>query len=394
MAATIDVVDYVVGRTASDPGLPGGARQRVPAVRSVSGELHPRAGDVVSDSRALKSRRFFHHVSRHLSDRPKLFPVAWNILGVRVLRHATFRNLSFDFVGERRWNHAACECRLPSGRATPRSIVRRQLAPRFGFFAHGVGHVMGVDVRRTRAARRPAGSPKAASGLVGEAGVGGVVCRIRAPVRCRSARFHGAAMVHGRLPGASILSTIVARRHRADGDNRAWSFIPASARRGPAGGEHRCPRQPDAVGRHSAAQASISARHAAQRADGRAVGGPFDADRARAALVSRRVEEREAGPDRVCPPVRAPDVQGLEERVARGAHVDDFRPRRPEQRLHDRGRDGVLVDAAGARSAARPVARSRSDGDAAGSTGKPSPTSATWSKKNAGCGSTISRSAG
>ena len=101
-------------------------------------------------------------------------------------------------------------------------------------------------------------------------------------------------------------------------------FHPASARRGPAGSEHRRPRQPDAVGRHSAPQARISARHAAQRADGGAVGGSFDADRARAALVSRRLEEREAGPHRVRAPVRAPDVQGLEERSARRAHVDDF----------------------------------------------------------------------
>src|SRR5579872_5528329 len=28
----------------------------------------------------------FHHVSRHLSDRAKLFPIAWNIAGVRALR--------------------------------------------------------------------------------------------------------------------------------------------------------------------------------------------------------------------------------------------------------------------------------------------------------------------
>ena len=45
----------------------------------------------------------------------------------------------------------------------------------------------------------------------------------------------------------------------------------------------------------------------------------LDADRARRALVSRRVEEREAGAHRLRAPVRAHDVQGLEERRARRA---------------------------------------------------------------------------
>ena len=94
-------------------------------------------------------------------------------------------------------------------------------------------------------------------------------------------------------------------------------------------------RQLYAVGRRPAAEAAVRDLDAAQRADGDPLRGPFDADRAPAALVSRRLEEREAGADRVRAPLRAPDVQGLEERRARRAHVDDFVGRRPEQRLHD-----------------------------------------------------------
>ena len=55
------------------------------------------------------------------------------------------------------------------------------------------------------------------------------------------------------------------------------------------------------------------------------LGRSLDADRPPAALVSRRLEEREAGPHRLRASVRAPDVQGLEERRARGAHVDASR---------------------------------------------------------------------
>ena len=54
-----------------------------------------------------------------------------------------------------------------------------------------------------------------------------------------------------------------------------------------------------------------------------------------AALVSRRLEERAAGAHRVRAPLRAHDVQGLEERRARGGITSLHRQRRrPEQRLH------------------------------------------------------------
>lgn len=38
----------------------------------------------------------FHHASRHLSDRPKVFPIAWNMLGVRFRHHATIGQLEVD----------------------------------------------------------------------------------------------------------------------------------------------------------------------------------------------------------------------------------------------------------------------------------------------------------
>ena len=76
-------------------------------------------------------------------------------------------------------------------------------------------------------------------------------------------------------------------------------------------------------------------------------------------------KDEKAGPDRVCPPVRAHDVQGLEERGAGRACVDAREHRRPEQRLHERRRDRVLADGAVAVPAAGAVDGSRSHGDAA-----------------------------
>ena len=92
--------------------------------------------------------------------------------------------------------------------------------------------------------------------------------------------------------------------------------------------------------------------------------GQVDADRARRAAVSRRLEEREAGPHRLRALLRAPDVQGLEERRARAAHLDHRVGRRAGQRLHQRRHDGVLADASGPIPAARAVDGSRPHGHA------------------------------
>jgi len=43
---------------------------------------------------------FFHHVSRHISDRPKPFAVAWNLLGARFLHHGQRGKTTFDVTVE------------------------------------------------------------------------------------------------------------------------------------------------------------------------------------------------------------------------------------------------------------------------------------------------------
>ena len=76
-------------------------------------------------------------------------------------------------------------------------------------------------------------------------------------------------------------------------------------------------------------------------------------------------KDEKTGPHRVRPPVRAHDVQGLEERGAGRACVDAREHRRAEQRLHQRRRDRVLADGAVTVPAAGAVDGSRSHGDAA-----------------------------
>lgn len=86
----------------------------------------------------------FHHVSRHLSDRPKRFSIAWNVLGARVMRRIETRGLQID-------------ARVDAGRVVQHSYmdytwtgdadlaIRRVIGPRLAVFAHGYGEMFGVD---------------------------------------------------------------------------------------------------------------------------------------------------------------------------------------------------------------------------------------------------------
>ena len=163
----VDVVDYVVGRTTS-----------IINYQAVLGnEFRPfdpyQSNYILEIATSYRLPRtevaaFFHHVSRHLGDRPKVFPVAWNILGVRVLRHATFRNLSVDFKGELGGTTQRVNADYVwSGKADV--IVRRPLSPRVGVFAHGVGHLMGVESATATRGTQAGGVAEGGIRIAGEA---------------------------------------------------------------------------------------------------------------------------------------------------------------------------------------------------------------------------------
>src|SRR5205823_5349879 len=85
----------------------------------------------------------FHHVSRHLSDRRKVIPIAWNILGVRALREARIGKGTIDVVADfgGTTEKVNVDYRWSSNVDV---VVRRQLYPHAGVFARGSGHLMSV----------------------------------------------------------------------------------------------------------------------------------------------------------------------------------------------------------------------------------------------------------
>src|SRR3954470_4122480 len=93
----IDVADYVVGRSSI-----------LVDFEAVLGDefrpFDPNQGNYTleaSSSARVNGTEIavvFHHVSRHLSDRPKRFAIAWNVLGGRVLRRVEVSGVTVDVV--------------------------------------------------------------------------------------------------------------------------------------------------------------------------------------------------------------------------------------------------------------------------------------------------------
>jgi hypothetical protein len=111
----------------------------------------------------------FHHVSRHLGDRSKRFAIAWNAVGVRVLRRVATTAATVDLQGS-------------AGRVVQRAfvdyawtgdadaVIRRPISPRVGVFAHLFGQLVGVDPAIAGRGTQRAGRLEAGLRLNGRAG--------------------------------------------------------------------------------------------------------------------------------------------------------------------------------------------------------------------------------
>jgi hypothetical protein len=167
---SFDLVDYVIGRATVTidyqavmgseyrPFDPNQGNYILEA--SLSGRSSPATEGVV----------IFHHVSRHLSDRPKTFAIAWNLLGGRLLHRVTAGSTTFDVA-------------LEGGRVVQRSYVdytwlgeanlqvRRPIADRIGVFAHGTGQLFAVDRKVVLRGTQAGGRIEAGIRLGGRGGV-------------------------------------------------------------------------------------------------------------------------------------------------------------------------------------------------------------------------------
>ena len=168
----IDVVDYVHGRAGTFIDYEAVLGNELRA-------FDPNQGNYILElSTSYRIKRtevaaIFHHVSRHLSDRPKVIPVAWNILGVRVLREATRDKTTVDLVAD--FGGTTEKVNVDYRWSTNVDVVvRRQVVSRTAVFARGTGHLMSVVPAPTLVSRhaQTGGVVEGGVRFIGEAGVG------------------------------------------------------------------------------------------------------------------------------------------------------------------------------------------------------------------------------
>jgi len=164
----LDLVDYVAGRVnflVDYEAVLGRQFRRFDpnqGTYTLEGSASVRARDV-------EIAGVFHHVSRHLADRPKRFAIAWNVIGVRALHRFTAADSTIDLQGS-------------AGRVVQRSFVdyswtgdadvvmRRPVNAYIGVFAHGAARVVGVDPAIARRGMQRGGRLEAGVRFSGRAG--------------------------------------------------------------------------------------------------------------------------------------------------------------------------------------------------------------------------------
>ena len=140
---SFDLVDLVVGRAGAivDYEAVEGSEYR---------PFDPNQGNYTLEAfvsarvRTSEVAVIFHHVSRHLSDRPKREAIAWNELGARVLHRfdTAAATVDVDLEGGRAVQHSFVDYTW-LGQADV--LVRHQFSPRVGAFGRGRGQLFAVD---------------------------------------------------------------------------------------------------------------------------------------------------------------------------------------------------------------------------------------------------------
>ena len=112
----------------------------------------------------------FHHISRHLSDRPKPFAVAYNEVGGRVMRRLTrgTTTVDVDLEGGRAVQHSYVDY---TWLGEVQLLVRRPVADHAGVFVHGAGQAFAVNEIVAKRGAQAGGRVEAGVRVTGRAGV-------------------------------------------------------------------------------------------------------------------------------------------------------------------------------------------------------------------------------
>ena len=112
----------------------------------------------------------FHHVSRHLSDRPKRDAIAWNELGARLLRRISVGPtlVDLDVEGGRAIQHSFVDYTWLS---EVNVLVRHPINERFGVFGRAGGQFFAVNEELAGRGAQTGGLVEAGVRLIGRAAI-------------------------------------------------------------------------------------------------------------------------------------------------------------------------------------------------------------------------------
>ena len=172
---SFDVVDSWSAAPARASIIEAVEGSELPAVRSESGKLHarrirPRRASTIAPRRGV----IFHHVSRHLSDRPKREAVAWNEIGGAPAAPLRRRTRPPSTSISRAAGPSSTRSSITRGLATRVCSSGIRSSPRVGLFANGTGMLFGVSQLVGRGTQtggrveggRAAGRPRRGDGAV------------------------------------------------------------------------------------------------------------------------------------------------------------------------------------------------------------------------------------
>lgn len=112
----------------------------------------------------------FHHVSRHLSDRPKAFAIAYNEIGGRVMHRLTLgpTTVDVDLEGGRAVQHSYVDY---TWLGELQLLVRHPVNQHLAVFAHGTGQAFAVNDTLTKRGAQAGAQVEAGVRVTGRSGV-------------------------------------------------------------------------------------------------------------------------------------------------------------------------------------------------------------------------------
>jgi hypothetical protein len=164
----LDVVDYVTGRISMLVDYEAVLGSQFRAFDPNQGNYTLEASGSVRVGET-EIAGVLHHVSRHLGDRPKRFPVAWNVIGVRVMRRVPVAGATVDVTvdGGRLVQHSTIDYKWTGDLDL---LIRRPVNERVGLFARGTGELFLIDSTLSDRGRQTGGKAEAGVRLNGRRG--------------------------------------------------------------------------------------------------------------------------------------------------------------------------------------------------------------------------------